>query len=138
MDTRFERKSILSTLRLNGEMCPIVFDGTLDSHLFSEYIRTHLKPMLSPCDILILDNSSVHTSKLVKDTLAELEIKHIYLPPYSPDFNPIELLWAFMKLALRKQKARTHEKLTTAIGNILNSIKTDTISNWFRHCGYSS
>jgi transposase len=132
---RFERKSILSTIRLNGAMCPLVFDGTLNRFIFAEYIKTCLKPTLSPDDIILLDNSSVHKSKLVLDTLNESGIKYLFLPPYSPDLNPIELQWAFMKSILRKLKARTHDKLENAIKTALDSINIDFISNWFRHCG---
>ena len=136
VDTRFERKSILSTIRVNWTMCPMVFDGTLNKELFAEYIRTFLKPMVSPEDVLLLDNSSVHTSKLVLDTLKECNIKYLCLPPYSPDFNPIELLWASMKSSLRKLKARTHDKLEDAINISLNSVKITSITNRFKHCGY--
>lgn len=132
---RFERKSILSTMRLNGAMCPLVFDGTLNRFIFAEYIKTCLKPTLSPEDVILLDNSSVHKSKLVLDTLKECGIKYLFLPPYSPDFNPIELLWALMKSVLRKLKARTHDKLEDAINIAFNSVNTDFIANWFKHCG---
>jgi transposase len=79
--------------------------------LFSEYIKTQLKPTLSDDDILLLDNSSVHKSRLVLDALAACKIRFLFLPRYSQDFNPIELLWACMKSMLRKLKARAHEKL---------------------------
>jgi transposase len=99
-------------------------------------LKTCLKPQLSAEDILLLDNSSVHTSKLVKDTLAELQIKHLFLPRYSPDFNPIELFWAWMKSILRKLKARTHEKLEKAIAFALETVPNDFIKHWYEHCGY--
>ena len=136
VDARFERKSILSTMHLNGAMCPLVFDGTLNQYIFAEYIKTCLKPTLSPDDVILLDNSSVHTSKLVRATLEECKIKYIFLPPYSPDLNPIELLWAFVKSVLRKLKARTRDKLDEAIKIALDSVGDDFIANWFRHCGY--
>ena len=135
-DARFERKSILSTMRLNGGMCPLVFDGTLNKFIFAEYIKTCLKPTLSPEDVLLLDNSSVHTSKLVLDTLNEHGIKYLFLPPYSPDLNPIELLWSLMKSILRKLKARTHDKLDDAIIFALDSVEIEFVANWFSHCGY--
>jgi len=136
VDARFERKSILSTLRLNGEMCPLVFDGTLNQHVFAVYIKVCLKPALLPEDVLLLDNSAVHRSKLVLDTLEECGIKYLFLPPYSPDLNPIELLWAFMKSVLKRMKARTHDRLEDAINVALDSVKLDFITNWFDHCGY--
>lgn len=123
-------------MRLNGEMCPLVFDGTLNKYIFAEYIRTSLKPSLSSEDVLLLDNSSVHTSKLVLDTLKECGINYLFLPSYSPDFNPIELLWALMKSILRKLKARTHDKLEDAIKIALDSVTVEFIANWFKHCGY--
>ena len=135
-DVRFERKSILSTMRLNGQMCPVVFEGTLNKHIFSEYIKTCLQPTLSPEDVVLLDNSSVHTSKLVIDTLEACGIKYLFLPQYSPDLNPIELLWAFMKSILRKLKARTHEKLDDALKIALDSVEISFVTNWFKHCGY--
>jgi transposase len=136
IDVRFKRKSILSTVGLNGKMCPFIFDGTLNKELFAQYIRQYLKPCLSCEDILVLDNSSVHKSKLVLDILKELGIKYMFLPRYSPNFNPIELLWATMKSYLRKVKARTYEKLESAICAFLNSVSLEFISNWVRHCGY--
>ena len=124
-------------MRLNGEKCPLIFEGTLNKELFSEYIRVQLKPSLANDDIVFLDNSSVHTSKLVKDTLRECGIKYLYLPRYSPDFNPIELFWSFMKSILKKEKARTHKNLDKAINLALDSVTLDYIKHWFEHCGYS-
>jgi transposase len=123
-------------MRLNGAMCPLVFNGTLNRFIFAEYIKTCLKPTLAPDDVILLDNSSVHRSKLVMDTLHECGIKYIFLPPYSPDFNPIELLWALMKSVLRKLKARTHEKLEDAMNVAFDSVSLDFIANWFRRCGF--
>ena len=135
-DVRFERQSILSTVRLNGKMCPLVFEGTLNKELFACYIKTQLKPTLADDDILLLDNSSVHKSKLVIETLNECNIKYLYIPRYSPDYNPIEYLWAFMKSVLRKLKARTREKLDEAIGFAFSTIPLEYIEHWFEHCGY--
>jgi len=137
-DVRFERQSILSTIRLNGAMCPIVFEGTLNKELFAEYLKTCLKPTLLPNDVVLLDNSSVHKSKLVLETLAECGIKHLFLPPYSPDFNPIELLWAWLKGLLRKMKARTRKKLEKAINHALSEVELNFIVNWFRHCNVAT
>lgn len=121
---------------MNGEKCPFIFKGTLNKELFSEYLKTQLKPTLAADDILLLDNSSVHTSKLVMDTLRDCKIKYLFLPRYSPDYNPIELLWAYMKSVLRKLKARTHEKLEKGIAFAFDSVPNEYIENWFKHCGY--
>jgi transposase len=135
-DVRFERESILSTIRLNGEKCSLMFSGTLNKELFSEYIRTQLMPHMADDDILVLDNSSVHKSKLVMQTLAECNIKCLFLPRYSPDYNPIELFWAFLKSTLRKLKARTRARLCDGIESVLRSLPLEYIKNWFKHCGY--
>ena len=135
-DVRFERESVLSTMRFNGEMFPLVFEGTLNKELFAEYLKK-LKLTLADDDILLLDNSSVHKSKLVLETLQNLKIKFLFLPRYSPDYNPIELLWAFMKSVLKKLKARTREKLIDSINLAFDSIPENYILNWFKHCGYS-
>ena len=135
-DVRFERQSILSTMSFKGEKCPLIFEGTLNKELFSEYIKTQLAPTFSDDDILLLDNSSVHHSKLVIETLNECKIKYLFLPPYSPDLNPIELLWVYVKSTLKKLKARTHEKLDKAINYALNNVPDNYIENWFAHCGY--
>jgi transposase len=137
LDVRFERRSILSTMPLDGNDCPLIFKGTLDKELFCEYLRSQLAPKWSNDNILLLDNSSVHKSKLTIKTLEECGIKYLFLPPYSPDLNPIELLWAWLKSYLKKAKARTHDKLNDAIVYALNSLKSDFISHWFKHCGYS-
>lgn len=135
-DVRFERQSILSTMNLNGDKCPLIFAGTLNKELFSEYIKTQLVPSFSSDNILLLDNSSVHKSKLVIKTLNDCGIKYLFLPPYSPDLNPIELLWSYVKSILRKLKARTSEKLESTINFALNNVPLNFIKNWFKHCGY--
>ena len=108
----------------------------MNKELFAQYIKTQLKPTLADDDILLLDNSSVHKAKLVIKTLNECNIKYLHIPRYSPDYNPIEYLWAFMKSVLRKLKARTREKLDEAIGFALNIIPLEYIEHWFEHCGY--
>lgn len=117
-------------------MYPVIFEGTLNKELFAQYIRTQLAPTFSSEHILLLDNSSVHKSKLVITTLDECGIKYLFLPPYSPDLNPIELLWTYVKSVLKKLKARTHQKLEKAINYALDSVPLNYIENWFKHCKY--
>jgi len=134
---RFKRQSIVSTCRLSGEKVAFVFEGTLNKELFVEYLRVCLVPTLGVGDVLVLDNSSVHTSKLVRDTLAELGISVVFLPVYSPDFNPVELMWAYMKCILRKLKARTEDALIDAAVQALDCVTPELIVSWFKHCNYS-
>ena len=137
-DCRFQRQSVLSTVSFDGQQIPFVFDGTLNKELFAEYLKTQLAPSFASDRILVLDNSSVHKSKKVIATLESLNIKYLFLPPYSPDYNPIELLWSKMKTILRKLKARNKPHLEIAIRNALASMPLSNIHNWYRHCGYTT
>ena len=136
-DVRFQRLSILSTVRLDGTQIPFVFNGSLNSELFKEYIEKLLAPALSSGDIVVLDNSSVHRAKGVLDSLIERGVIVLFLPPYSSDFNPIEKLWSKMKSFLCKQKARTYDTLIDAIKLALENISNDDVSAWFKHDGYN-
>jgi transposase len=101
-----------------------------------EYVEPVLYPaLLGEDDVVVWDNSRVHTSKLVAQALKECGVKVICLPPYSPDFNPIELLWAHLKAGLRK-KARTIDTLVTAIYSVLADVSPKLIATWAKHCGY--
>lgn len=135
VDVRFERQSILSTMRVSGEIVPIVFEGTLNSTILCKYIEM-IVPSLCADDIILLDNCTVHTSKLVKETLKRCGVNFWYLPKYSPDLNPIELMWAYVKSILRKLKARTVDKLHDALKIAFDAITPDLIKSWFLHYGY--
>jgi len=137
VDVRFERQSILSTMRINGGIVPIVFEGTLNKEIFSAYIENQLAPSLAADDIVLLDNCKVHSAELVKETLKKCGVTFWYLPKYSPDLNPIELMWAYIKAILRKLKARTVDALETALKIAFDRITPDLIKSWFSHCGYS-
>ncbi|MGL4483322.1 MAG: transposase [Anaerovoracaceae bacterium] len=116
----------------------MIFEGTLNKEFFSEYIKKQLAPNFSPEKILLLNNSSVHHSKLVIQTLTDCGINYLFLPPYSPDLNPVELLWAYVKSVLRKLKALSCEKLESAVSYALNNIPANYIRNWIKHCGYAN
>ena len=133
-DCRFQRQSILATINTEKVMADMVFEGTLNKELFAYYLRFHLAPILKKDEILVMDNSSVHKSKLVMETIAELGLNVLFLPPYSPDFNPIELLWSKIKSILKKLKARTYESLINSVGFALSEISTSNLLNWFNHC----
>ncbi|GHU73574.1 hypothetical protein AGMMS49992_12600 [Clostridia bacterium] len=87
-------------------------------------------------DTLILDNASAHKVGTVMEPLIEKGINVIFLPPYSPEYNPIELAWSKMKAYLRKEKARTAEDLVCAIGKALETLTNDDCLGWVKHCGY--
>lgn len=135
-DVRFSRLSIVSTVRLNGEQAPFIFSGTLNGELFKQYIAEILAPTLNEGDIVIMDNLSSHKVKGVTDPILARGANVLYLPAYSPDLNPIELLWSKVKSTLRTLKARTYDELTASIKIALDAISLTDISNWFKHDGY--
>ncbi len=136
-DTRFHRTTILSSMRLDGTIVPVVFSGALDGKMFKEYIEQMLVPTLSPGDIVIMDNLSSHKVQGITEAVQKAEASILFLPPYSPDLNPIELMWSKLKAVLRKLKIRTAERLSDAIAFALNSISVSDITSWFEHDGYA-
>lgn len=137
-DVRFKRTSILSSIRLEGDcIVPIVFSGSLDGELFIAYLKKFLVPTLSKSDIVVMDNLSSHKVVEVKEIIESSGATVLYLPPYSPDLNPIELMWSKVKSYLRKIKARTMDILFESIADSLRLITKTDIKGWFKHSGYS-
>ena len=136
-DARFERITILSSIRANGDMVPLVFEGSLNGDLFKEYITQCLVPTLKPGDIVVMDNLSSHKVEGVRGPIIAGGASIRYLPPYSPDLNPIEMMWSKIKAYLRKEKARTGELLEKAIAHALNLISVADILGWMAEDGYS-
>jgi transposase len=135
-DVRFQRMSILSTVRLNGAMVPQIFQGSLNGERFEKYVAEELAPTLKKGDIVVLDNLTSHKVKGVTDPIKAVGAGVLYLPPYGLEFNPIELLWSKMKVYLRKVKARSIAVLEDAISAALETITPVDILNWFKHSGY--
>jgi transposase len=94
-------------------------------------------PDLAPSDIIVLDNLSAHTGETIRQLIEAQGARLEFLPPYSPDFNPIELCWSKVKTALRAAKARTFDALVKAAAEALHSIALTDIQEWFAHCGYA-
>jgi transposase len=126
----------VSALRLEGVVAPLVVDGAINGELFQTWIREHLAPALKPGDIVIMDNLAVHKVCGVREALEAVGARLLYLPPYSPDFNPIEQIFAWFKAKLRAIKARTQEDLWTAIGKLCAELSPQAIENCFAHSGY--
>jgi transposase len=138
-DVRFERTTILSSVRANGDMVPLVFEGALNGEFFKEYISNCLVPTLKTGDIVVMDNLSLHKVKGVIDPIidAGAGATVLYLPPYSPDLHPIEMMWSKIKAYLRKVKAKTKALLEVAIAQALKCITVSDIHAWFTKNGYS-
>jgi len=136
-DIRFERTTVLSSVRVSGEMVPLIFEGSLDGDMFREYIAQCLAPTLEPGDMVIMDNLSSHKVEGVIEPIIAAGATVRYLPPYSPDLNPIELMWSKIKAYLKKMKARTKETLEQALIEALDSISRKDVLAWFAEHGYS-
>jgi transposase len=128
--------TVVATLGVQGIQAPLVFEGSMTTLAFDTYAADVLAPTLRRGDILLLDNLSAHKGGQAQATLEARGVKVIFLPPYSPDLNPIEKCWAKVKQALRAAKARTWDDLIDALAKALRSISTSDVLAWFAHCGY--
>jgi transposase len=104
---------------------------------FETYLEAELAPTLHPGDIVLADNLSAHKSAEAQRLVAKRGARLVFLPPYSSDFNPIELCWSKIKTALRAAKARTFDALLDALANALRSVSSADVEAWFAHCGYA-
>jgi transposase len=123
-------------LRLNGLAAPLVLEGPMDGDAFLAYVRQFLVPELKCGDIVIMDNLRAHKVKGVRDAIEAAGALLVYLPPYSPDFNPIEKAFSKLKAILRKAAARTVEDLWAAIAEALTAFQDGECKNYFTACGY--
>lgn len=114
----------------------MVADGPMDGALFLAYVRTFLCPTLNPGDVVIADNLSSHKVAGVAEAIEAAGATLIYLPPYSPDLNPIENLFSKLKALLRKAAKRTVEELWTEIGELLDTVTPEECTNYFHASGY--
>jgi transposase len=129
--------TVVATLGLKGVQAPLVFEGSMTTTRFDTYVAEVLVPTLRRGDILVLDNLSAHKGGQAQATLEARGVKVVFLPPYSPDLNPIEKGWAKVKQALRAAKARTWDDLIDALAKALQSISPSDVLAWFAHCGYN-
>lgn len=130
--------TFVAGFRLDGLFAPMVVDGALNGELFLKYVRQQLTPQIRPGDILILDNLQTHKVRGVVEALAEREARVLYLPPYSPDFNPIEQVFSKVKNELRRRRLRTVDDLWNAFGESLDWITPHEARNYFHHAGYKT
>ena len=114
----------------------MVIDGPIDGEAFLAYVRIFLWPTLTAGDIVILDNLSSHKVDGVEEAILAASATLLYLPPYSPDLNPIEKLFSKLKALLRKAAKRSTDALWDEIGALLNSISPEECTNYFISCGY--
>jgi transposase len=130
--------TFVAGLRVDGVTAPFVIDRAMNGQIFRVYVERCLAPTLSPGDIVIMDNLPAHKVAGVRDTIAAAGATLLYLPPYSPDFNPIEMLFAKLKALLRRAAARTIASLWDAIGRLLDDFSAAECSRYLDHAGYAS
>lgn len=129
--------TFLSGLRTTGLVAPLVLDGAIDGAAFLAYTEQFLVPVLTPGDIVVLDNLSSHKVIGVREAIEAAGARLLYLPPYSPDLNPIELAFSKLKRLLRDAAERTVEELWQTIGRLLKRFSPAECTNYIRHCGFA-
>ena len=130
--------TLVAGLRLNGMVAPMVLDGPINGDWFEAYVAELLAPTLRPGDIVIMDNLSSHKRAAVRTMIEAKGARLAFLPPYSPDFNPIEMAFAKLKALLRKAAERTVEGLRKAIGRLVDTFTPQGGDNSFAAPGYDA
>jgi transposase len=133
---RWETYSVIAALREEGVTAPMVLRGAMDTESMRAWVRTQLAPTLRRGDIVVLDNVSFHGDPEIAELIARRGARLEFLPPYSPDLNPIEEAWGKVKTILRAAKARALEALVWALDEALSAISAQDCQGWFQHAGY--
>jgi transposase len=130
--------TFVAGLRLSGVTAPLVLDGPMTGAAFLAYVEQVLAPSLAPGEVVVMDNPAAHKVVGVREAIAAAGASVLYLPPYSPDLNPIEQLFAKLKALLRKAAARTKDHLWAAIGSLIDTVSANECANYLRNSGYGS
>jgi len=128
--------TILSSIRKNGQTVFKTYSGAINGERFKEYLSESLLPTLGPGDTVVMDNLRVHKVAGVRELIESVGATVMYLPPYSPDLNPIEQMWSKIKAHLRAEKARSVDSLLTAIPIAFDRVSLEHIRGWFTASGY--
>lgn len=133
----WQTSTIIAAIRLEGACAPAVFDTATDSEVFEVYIEQVLGPCLRPGDVVVMDNLPAHKGRRIGELIEQAQAKAVFLPPYSPDFNPIENMWSKAKALVRAAEARSFDAIVEAVGAALKSVTVEDCKGFFRHCGYA-
>jgi transposase len=134
----WKKSTLVAALSLDGIVAPYVMDGAMNGEIFLAYIRQMLAPLLKQGDILVMDNLSCHKVAGIREAVEARGARLIYLPPYSPDLNPIEQAFSKLKAMLRKAGARTKEALWAEIGRVIENYSQNECRNLFNNSGYAT
>lgn len=129
--------TFIAGLRSTGVTAPLVLDGPMTGDAFRAYVEQFLAPTLSKGDVVVMDNLAAHKVAGVREAIAAVGATILYLPPCSPDLNPVEQMFAKLKAPLRKAAARTREALWTTIGQLLDAFSPDECRNDLKNSGYA-
>lgn len=130
--------TFIAALRHDGIEAPWVFEGPVNGEIFRTYVECVLVPTLAPGDVVVMDNLGSHKSQAVRQAIREAGAHLLFLPPYSPDLNPIEQAFSKLKHWMRTAAARTRDTLWRTVGAILDRFTPDECANYFKNAGYAS
>ena len=133
----WKTSTLIAALGLSGVRCSAVLDGAVNAAAFEAFVQQVLVPELRPGDVVVLDNLSSHKSARTRDLIEAVGARLEFLPPYSPDLNPIEMVFAKIKQGLRSLACRTRAALWDSIQPVLDAVTPTDAANCFRHCGYT-
>jgi len=128
--------TVLSSMSVEGMGPSLTVEGATTSVVFEAYVEQVLAPTLRRGQVVVMDNLSAHKGERIKELIEQRGCQLIYLPSYSPDFNPIEVAFSKIKRLVRKAEARTREALLEAIGSALSAVSSKDARSFFEHCGY--
>ena len=130
--------TLLSAIRMQGvlDQATVIYDGPINWPTFESYVEQYLTPALRPGDVVVMDNLSAHKSPAVCERIEAAGCDLWYLPPYSPDLNPIEKLWSKVKAWLRRVAVRTFDAIGQALVDVLRTVESQECANYLKACGY--
>jgi transposase len=129
--------TLIAALCAGGIHCSTVVDGAVNAEVFEAFVGQVLVPQLRPGDVVVLDNLSSHKRASTRELIEAAGATLLFLPPYSPDLNPIEMVFSKIKQLLRSMACRTRQALWDAMQSVLNQVSASDAANCFRHCGYT-
>lgn len=135
-DCRGENLSVIASIDLCGNTAALAVDGAVDTIAFDAFVAEVLVPTLHAGDVVVWDNLNVHKSVGAREAIEAAGAEVLFLPPYSPDLNPIEKMWSKVKSAVRSAGARTREALHGALTDAFAAVTANDARAWFAHCGY--
>lgn len=129
--------TLIAALGISGMCCSTVVDGAVNGDVFEAFVEQVLVPELRRGDVVVMDNLSSHKRQRVRELIEAAGARLLFLPPYSPDLNPIELIFSKVKQLLRSIKTRTQDALWKAMQSVLDKVTPSDAYNCYKHCGYS-